>query len=133
MSVYKNFQQACDIADIYSRQLKRNYTVILLNPVEGLFDGIESTYEIVQDSYFINNPDEIKVYEANYNAILEEEFPHYPEFFKNDSFQEVMAMKKYATMFDEVYTPPFIRGEKFGRNQLCSCNSGKKNKKCCKS
>ncbi|MES2287637.1 MAG: hypothetical protein V4547_18220 [Bacteroidota bacterium] len=60
MEIYKDLDKTKEVAIKLHQENKRNYNVIIINPVNGKFDKEQSEYNIVDDTYFLQNRPLIK-------------------------------------------------------------------------
>jgi hypothetical protein len=136
-NIHKDYEAIKEMALYYARDTGINYTVILLNPNEaGAFDGIASTYELVQDSYL-----ESYKQQRNVKVLFRTDDVLHPV--KKVLTIGLGPVGKYAQTIHlptaaTIHSPtsdhtPFKRTmPKVGNNDPCLCGSGKKYKHCCK-
>ena len=147
MSVYKNLEAMTMVSIHNAKEHGCNYNIILVNGDEnGEFSEERgSTYESVTDSFFNKERPNVKLIartddliakekedeEAVSDMILNNQFLN-----PNDVFQIHNTYKDFVdpeSMYMNRNHTPFVRDErKIGNNELCTCGSGKKYKKCCK-
>jgi hypothetical protein len=147
MSIYKNLDEMRFMAVHLAKEHNCNYNIILFNPVNDLFDASVSTYEMVTDSYFEKERSNVILLEKTDDIIAEESdrsvdieniiasnrsiFEPEPIYIKNRYIDFSKQPMHNDIIFKRQY--PHVREQKkIGRNELCSCGSKKKFKKCCK-
>lgn len=153
--IHKDKEAMKAIAVLQAIEHRCNYNLIIHNHVNGNFDEDRSTYEVVADSWFEKDrPHAIILYttddmrqnladhfdEAMVRVIekkqeemdgVKEKSVDYAKALENPPFK---IERPPADLYDkiEVESPkPFIANKVPGRNDPCSCGSGKKAKKCC--
>jgi hypothetical protein len=155
VSIYHDLEGMKMVAVHQAKEFKCNFNVILKSPDENGEWCDASTYEMVGDSYFENGHTEksrncIKI--VTTDQLIKEEFEGFDMSDDDDDLHEFDGMlndpftqdrflqytNPYAgldTFHDvdnTVYVPVTVRdGKKLHRNDPCSCESGKKFKKCC--
>lgn len=153
-SVYKDLEAMTMLAVHEAKAHGVNYNIIISNPVNGVFDENQSTYEMVADSYFEKERPNAVIVDTTDSIISREEvfsdeelanIERNKRLFSNERVfeitnpyaefmdaPEIRLAKEMDYMFPN--KPPQYRREtpKVQNNEPCSCGSGKKFKKCCK-
>lgn len=141
MSIYKNLESIRDVAIIKAKAHNVNYNIILMNPdKDGKFNIDYSTYEFVTDSYFDKDRSNVILLETTDSILLQEQIQKEEDSIYNN---EIFQFKN--DYLDLTYDNPYMDYQitssvcqyiretpKQQNNQLCSCGSQKKYKKCCK-
>lgn len=140
MNVHQNYDSIESVALHYAKEHKCNYTIILMNPVNGEF-GEGSTYEFVADSYFEKDrPNCIilkKTDDILGREITGEELEDTGSTVLNNLFGTSMPITighhdfRYQQNANAIYPTKPIISNKIGRNETCPCGSGLKYKRCC--
>lgn len=139
--IHKDYEAIKSVALHYAKEHNANYTVILMNGVDGEF-SLEngSTYEYVADSYFEKERPNVKILFRTDDELKHEEIFGTPDFMQlggHDPY--ILEYKNHYTGLEALNGyRSFSRGvtyvretPKIGRNSPCACGSGKKSKKCC--
>lgn len=143
--IHKNLEAIKNVALYYAEIHNCNYNIILMNPNEDGTPSDSSTYEYVADSYFekerpnvllLFKTDDILNKGKTIDEIREENYQI--EIDRLTNFDNTHVNQYLQLMRDDLMGEGFSRGityvretPKIGRNEPCSCGSGKKYKKCC--
>lgn len=155
-NIHHDLEAITMVAVELAKEHRCNYNISLVNPNEnGEFSmDAGSTYEFLADSYFEKDRPRVKIIHKTDDLIAAEPKP------TKGSFEDVYPEEHRALTAPRTFpisnpygrqreervhdsgvrrheliadgSKPYVRGEaKVGRNDACTCGSGKKFKKCC--
>jgi hypothetical protein len=139
MDIHKNLEAIINVAKYHAKEHNCNYNIILMNGDENGNPTSYSTYEYVADSYFNKErSNALLLYKTDdllkdeNNNVYEKEVFSILDSLSNDKSYTYINPYDIVHDFPQRHNPYIRESKKINNNDLCSCGSGKKYKKCCK-